>query len=75
MTITKEMSIMEVVQKYPDTAEVFMNAGMGCLGCPSATGEALQKAAEIHGLDVNELIKAINQSIENKSAVEGGTEK
>lgn len=29
MTITKEMSIMEVVQKYPGTAEVFMNAGMG----------------------------------------------
>ena len=37
MAITKDMSILEVVQKYPDTAEVFMNAGMGCLGCAAAT--------------------------------------
>ena len=36
MTITKDMSIMEVVQKYPDTVEVFMNSGMGCLGCAAA---------------------------------------
>ena len=33
MAITKDMSILEVVQKYPDTVDVFVNAGMGCLGC------------------------------------------
>ena len=32
MTITKEMSIMEVVTNYPDTVPVFMQAGMGCYG-------------------------------------------
>lgn len=31
MAITKDMSILEVVQKYPDTVDVFVNAGMGCL--------------------------------------------
>ena len=35
MAITKDMSILEVVQKYPDTVDVFVNAGMGCLGCRS----------------------------------------
>ena len=33
MAITKDMSILEVVQKYPDTVDVFVNSGMGCLGC------------------------------------------
>ena len=30
MKLTKEMNIIEVVQKYPDTAMVFMYAGIGC---------------------------------------------
>ncbi len=29
MTITKDMSIREVVHNYPDTVEVFRNSGMG----------------------------------------------
>ena len=43
MTITKDMSIMEVVQKYPDTVEVFMNSGMGCLGCAAAHFENIEQ--------------------------------
>ncbi|WP_294146332.1 DUF1858 domain-containing protein [uncultured Selenomonas sp.] len=45
MAITKDMSILEVVQKYPDTAEVFMNAGMGCLGCAAASGSPARRPA------------------------------
>jgi len=30
--ITKDMSITEVVERYPETAEIFMNAGMHCFG-------------------------------------------
>ena len=29
MAITKDMSIIEIVQTYPDTVEILMNAGMG----------------------------------------------
>ena len=36
MTITKDMGIGEVVQKYPDTVPVFMSAGMGCIGCAAS---------------------------------------
>ena len=39
MNITKEMSITEIVQKYPKTIEVFMRHGMGCLGCAAARFE------------------------------------
>ena len=31
--ISKEMSILEVAQKYPQTIEIFASYGMGCLGC------------------------------------------
>ena len=52
-TITKEMTIGEILRTKPEIAPVLMNAGMHCLGCPSAQGESLEEAAmqEIAELD------------------------
>ena len=36
MKISLQDGIMETVQKYPATANVFMSFGMGCLGCAAA---------------------------------------
>lgn len=63
MTITKDMSIIEVVQKYPDTAMVFMYAGMGCLGCAAARFENIEQGAMAHGIDVDALIDALNEVV------------
>ena len=57
MAITKDMSILEVVQKYPDTVDVFVNAGMGCLGCAAAHFENIEQGAMAHGIDVDQLVK------------------
>lgn len=59
--ITKEMTIGEVLQKQPKTAEVFAKHGMHCLGCPSATGETVAQAAMVHGTDVEKLIDELNK--------------
>ena len=60
MAITKDMSILEVVQKYPDTVDVFVNAGMGCLGCAAAHFENIEQGAMAHGSDVDQLVKDLN---------------
>ena len=60
MAITKDMSILEVVQKYPDTVDVFVNAGMGCLGCAAAHFENIEQGAIAHGIDVDQLVKDLN---------------
>ena len=60
MAITKDMSILEVVQKYPDTVDVFVNAGMGCLGCAAARFENIEQGAMAHGIDVDQLVKDLN---------------
>ena len=49
--ITKEMTIGEILRTNPDVAPVLMEAGMHCLGCPSAQGESLEEAAMVHGMD------------------------
>ena len=61
-TITADMSIIEVVQKYPDTVGVFMRHGLGCIGCALARFENIRQGAEAHGIDVDALVKDLNQS-------------
>ncbi len=63
MTITKDMGIIEVVQQYPQTIEVFMSQGMGCLGCAAAHFETIEQGALAHGMDVDKLMEALNEAV------------
>jgi len=60
MIITKEMTIGEVVRQKPESVEVLMGFGMGCVGCPSAQAETLEEAAMVHGLDLEALMAKLN---------------
>lgn len=59
--ITKEMTIGEIVRVGEDKVRTLMMFGMGCVGCPSAQAETLEEAAMVHGINVEELIKALNE--------------
>lgn len=61
--ITEKMSIMEVVEQWPQTAQVLMQHGMGCLGCAAAHFENIEQGAAAHGIDIESLIIALNESI------------
>ncbi len=59
--ITSDMTIGEILRSKPEVAPVLMEAGMHCLGCPSAQGESLAEAAMVHGIDIDTLMAAINE--------------
>ncbi|MCT4620477.1 MAG: DUF1858 domain-containing protein [Marinisporobacter sp.] len=61
MKITKDTLISETLKINPKAAEILMGFGMSCLGCPSSQMETLEQAAEVHGLDLNELLEALNK--------------
>ena len=60
MEITKDMTIGEILVNKPEVAPVLMEAGMHCLGCPSAQAESLEEAALVHGLDIDVLMDRIS---------------
>jgi hybrid cluster-associated redox disulfide protein len=60
--ITKDMTIGEILRTAPEVAPILMEAGMHCLGCPSAQGESLEEAAMVHGIDIEELMKVIAEA-------------
>ncbi len=59
MTITKDMTIGEILRANMNVAPILLEAGMHCLGCPSAQGESLEEAAMVHGLDIDVLMEKI----------------
>ena len=61
-TITKNMTIAEAFKIKPQIGAVLMGKGMHCLGCVIAQGETVEQAAEVHGLDLEELLKEINEA-------------
>lgn len=63
MTITKDMSIIQIVQQYPQTVEVFRKFGMGCLGCSAARFENLEQGAAAHGIDIEAIVADLNKAV------------
>ncbi|ESL04200.1 hydroxylamine reductase [Catonella morbi ATCC 51271] len=59
--ITGDMLMGDILQVYPDAAEVLMDAGMHCIGCPSSLMESLDDACLVHGLDSDELLEKLNE--------------
>ena len=57
--ITKDMTIGDIIRANADVIPVLINAGMHCVGCPSAQGETLEEAAMVHGMDVDYLMSKI----------------
>ena len=58
--IDKDMTITEVLELDRNTVSVFLQFGMYCLGCPAASGESLEQAAAVHGINLDELLGALN---------------
>ena len=64
MKITKDMSIIDIVNKYPETVDVFQAYGMHCFGCMAARFENVEQGILAHGLDVDQLIEELNKAVE-----------
>jgi len=66
--INGDMIIADVLRMDRGTAPIFLNMGLHCLGCPSSTGESIEDACAVHGMDVNEVLKQLNDYFESKQA-------
>jgi len=64
--VTKEMSIIDIVQDHPESLEIFAKYGLGCIGCAAARFENLEAGARVHGFDPQEMVDEINALIGEK---------
>lgn len=65
MIITPDTLIGDIIEgdvNIEAVANVLTSVGMHCLGCAIAHGETVGEAAEVHNVDVNELITRLNEA-------------
>ncbi len=64
--ITGDMKTAEVLEKYPEAAEVLEEYGMLCSGCFCAEAETLEQACAVHCMDPDAVISLLNDVISRK---------
>jgi len=64
--VTKDMFIADILKLDMSIAPILLNAGMNCVGCPSAKAETLEHAATGHGADIEKLLEEINAHLESQ---------
>ena len=60
MTITKDMTIGEILRIDERLVPILLETGMHCLGCPASQGETLEEACAVHGTNAQEIAAKMN---------------
>jgi hybrid cluster-associated redox disulfide protein len=63
MRITAEMKIDNVVRQYPETVQVFSRYAVGCLGCSAAGYDDIAYGAQVHGVNLDQLLRELNETV------------
>jgi len=61
--ITRDMTISEIIGKYPETIEIFNSFGLDCNECQIADYEELEHGAGVHNVDVEKLLAELNRAV------------
>ena len=67
--ITRDMTLGELVEKYPQAVEVMLKRGMHCIGCHMAAWETIEQGAAGHGITgkkLEKLLKEMNDAVSGK---------
>lgn len=64
MKVNKDMIIGDVVREVPGAIDILFAAGLGCVGCPASQMETLEEAAQVHNLDLDDLMAKLNANLE-----------
>lgn len=65
--ITKDTIISEILMIAPQSAPMFQAIGMHCLGCAMSSGETLEQACMVHGVDPDEFLLKLNGFLAEKA--------
>ncbi len=64
--VTKDTLIGEALMLDMNIADILMDAGMHCVGCPASQGESIEEACQVHGMECENLVKDINEYLAKK---------
>jgi hybrid cluster-associated redox disulfide protein len=70
--ITQEMSIPEILEKFPQTLKIFQRYGITPQGYRAMAFENLQASCQVHQIDLVEILSELNQGLAQVSGNHSG---
>jgi len=71
--ITKEMTFAEIMELDEKAGKKLAERGLFCGGCPMAAFESLENGAKAHGVDINQLLKDLNEEGSSSENLDGSS--
>ncbi|MDA3904086.1 MAG: DUF1858 domain-containing protein [Desulfuromusa sp.] len=65
LKITKDMTFYQILQMSPEVANVLNQFNLDCGECLGATSESVAQGVRAHGLDLDEILAALNAIFED----------
>ena len=73
--ITKDMTMGEIIEKFPFASEIMLSYGLHCVGCHANVFDTIENGARLHGMDdetIDKIIADLNTVLnENVKARQG----
>ncbi len=64
MRLNENTTIGELLDAASEAKDILANMGMHCSSCPTARHESLAQAAEVHGMDIDDLLEDLKGFLE-----------
>jgi hybrid cluster-associated redox disulfide protein len=68
---TLNMLVFDVLAECPATARVFLERGLGCVGCTFARFETVAEVAAVYGCDAYDLARSL-AAVSTEAGAAGG---
>ena len=66
--ISSVITVKELLETHPNLLHMFMDMGLLCVGCPAEAFHTLAEVAQEYRLDINQLLRCLNESIRNNAS-------
>jgi hybrid cluster-associated redox disulfide protein len=62
-TLTLDMTVDQVMKRWPASIRVFLDFRMGCVGCPIATFHSVDEASREHRIDGQAFLTPLRSAV------------
>ena len=59
IALTADMTVHQVMNRWPATMRVFLDFRLSCVGCPIATFHSIEEASREHNIDGSAFLAAL----------------
>lgn len=68
-SLTKDMTIRDIIESFPEVVEPLLEMGVHCVGCHVSEFETLEEGLQGHGFDeqaINDILSKLSKIVEEK---------